>query len=41
MAKGFLPVTMKEARARGWDAPDFVYVRVPCGDAAPARLAQL
>ena len=26
MAKGFLPVSMKEARARGWDAPDFVYV---------------
>ena len=26
MAKGFLPVSMKEARALGWDAPDFVYV---------------
>ncbi|MBQ3155458.1 MAG: YgiQ family radical SAM protein [Clostridia bacterium] len=26
----FLPVTMAECRARGWDAPDFVYV---CGDA--------
>ena len=26
MAKGFLPVNAKEARALGWDAPDFVYV---------------
>ena len=26
MAKGFLPVTMAEVRAMGWDAPDFVYV---------------
>ena len=26
MAKGFLPVTMDEVRALGWDAPDFVYV---------------
>lgn len=26
----FLPVTMEECKARGWDAPDFVYV---CGDA--------
>ena len=26
----FLPVTMAECRALGWDAPDFVYV---CGDA--------
>ena len=26
MPNGFLPVNMKEARARGWDAPDFVYV---------------
>ena len=26
MAKGFLPVNMDEARAQGWDAPDFVYV---------------
>ena len=26
MAKGFLPVTMEEIRALGWDAPDFVYV---------------
>ena len=26
MAKGFLPVNSKEARALGWDAPDFVYV---------------
>ena len=26
MAKGFLPVNMKEARALGWDAPDFVSV---------------
>ena len=26
MARGFLPVNMKEARALGWDAPDFVYV---------------
>lgn len=22
----FLPVTMEEMRARGWDQPDFVYV---------------
>ena len=22
----FLPVTLAECRARGWDAPDFVYV---------------
>ena len=22
----FLPVTLQECRARGWDAPDFVYV---------------
>ena len=26
MPNGFLPVNAKEARARGWDAPDFVYV---------------
>ncbi len=26
MNKQFLPVTMEECRARGWDAPDFVYV---------------
>ena len=26
MARGFLPVNMKECRALGWDAPDFVYV---------------
>ncbi len=26
MAAGFLPVDMKQARALGWDAPDFVYV---------------
>lgn len=26
MDSRFLPVTMEEARARGWDAPDFVYV---------------
>ena len=26
MKHDFLPVTMEEARARGWDAPDFVYV---------------
>ena len=26
MAKGFLPVNAQEARALGWDAPDFVYV---------------
>ncbi len=26
MADGFLPVTPEEARALGWDAPDFVYV---------------
>ena len=26
MAKGFLPVNAKEARALGWAAPDFVYV---------------
>ncbi|MGI6238873.1 MAG: YgiQ family radical SAM protein [Christensenellales bacterium] len=26
MGTGFLPVTMEEVRARGWDAPDFVYV---------------
>ena len=26
MNKQFLPVTMDECRARGWDAPDFVYV---------------
>ena len=26
MSKGFLPVTPKEVRALGWDAPDFVYV---------------
>ena len=26
MNKQFLPVTLKECRARGWDAPDFVYV---------------
>ena len=30
MNKTFLPVTLEECRARGWDAPDFVYV---CGDA--------
>lgn len=30
MNKEFLPVTMEECRARGWDAPDFVYV---CGEA--------
>lgn len=30
MNKQFLPVTMEECRALGWDAPDFVYV---CGDA--------
>ena len=30
MNKEFLPVTLEECRARGWDAPDFVYV---CGDA--------
>ncbi|MDO4484386.1 MAG: YgiQ family radical SAM protein [Clostridia bacterium] len=30
MNNTFLPVTMEECRARGWDAPDFVYV---CGDA--------
>ena len=28
--KTFLPVTLDECHARGWDAPDFVYV---CGDA--------
>ena len=26
MKHDFLPVTMEEVRARGWDAPDFVYV---------------
>ena len=26
MAERFLPVTREEMRARGWDAPDFVYV---------------
>ncbi|MBR1561270.1 MAG: YgiQ family radical SAM protein [Clostridia bacterium] len=26
MPKGFLPANRKEARALGWDAPDFVYV---------------
>ena len=26
MKHGFLPVTPEEVRARGWDAPDFVYV---------------
>jgi uncharacterized radical SAM protein YgiQ len=26
MNNRFLPVTMEEVRARGWDAPDFVYV---------------
>ena len=26
MSNGFLPVNAKEARALGWDAPDFVYV---------------
>ncbi len=26
MNKQFLPVTLEECRARGWDAPDFVYV---------------
>ncbi len=26
MKNGFLPVTPEEMRARGWDAPDFVYV---------------
>lgn len=26
MNSNFLPVTMDEVRARGWDAPDFVYV---------------
>ena len=30
MNQQFLPVTPEEAAARGWDAPDFVYV---CGDA--------
>ncbi len=30
MNKQFLPVTMEECRALGWDAPDFVFV---CGDA--------
>lgn len=30
MDKQFLPVTLEECRARGWDAPDFVYV---CGEA--------
>ena len=30
MNKQFLPVTLEECRARGWDAPDFVYV---CGEA--------
>lgn len=30
MNKQFLPVTLEECHARGWDAPDFVYV---CGDA--------
>ncbi len=30
MNKEFLPVTLEECRARGWDAPDFVYV---CGEA--------
>ena len=24
--KTFLPVTLDECHARGWDAPDFVYV---------------
>ena len=31
MNKQFLPVTLEECRARGWDAPDFVYV---CGGEA-------
>ena len=26
MKHGFLPVTPEEVHARGWDAPDFVYV---------------
>ncbi len=26
MSNQFLPVTLEECRARGWDAPDFVYV---------------
>ena len=26
MSGGFLPVNAREARALGWDAPDFVYV---------------
>ena len=26
MNKQFLPVTLEECHARGWDAPDFVYV---------------
>ena len=30
MNNRFLPVTLKECRQLGWDAPDFVYV---CGDA--------
>ena len=30
LTKTFLPVTLDECHARGWDAPDFVYV---CGDA--------
>ncbi len=25
MAQGFLPMTMDEARRRGWDEVDFVY----------------
>ena len=30
MNQQFLPVSRKDMRDRGWDAPDFVYV---CGDA--------
>ena len=30
MKQQFLPVSREDMRARGWDAPDFVYV---CGDA--------